>query len=130
MPFSINWYPKGTVLEFKGALDLEQIRLLDLELYSDSRYDDQIFSIWDMLEVTALRVPMDKAKLLAAHDKAGNLHAPRIQIAFIADQPYLVSFIREYIAYCRKMAFSWRFHIVTEYEQALEWLGIESPEAA
>ncbi|MDP0500616.1 MAG: hypothetical protein Q7P63_11000 [Verrucomicrobiota bacterium JB022] len=126
----MSWYPKGTVLQFQGALDLDQIQQLELELYGDPRFDDQIFSIWDLREVTALRIPLNQAKVLAAHDKAASIQAPRIRLVFVATDAFVVSFVEHYIDYCRRMSFNWRFHLADDYAAALDWLGIEAPDAA
>lgn len=121
MPYQITWWEKGIHWQFYGDVTAQEISEANEEFYRDPRSDSAEFQIIDAIEVTHVEWEEKKIKEIAAHDKGASHLIKDLKVAYISDDPEIVSKLEKYIEISEKLNSSWKFRGFKDLETAREW---------
>ena len=115
-----TWVPKGVIITFSDVVDGEELFQAAEELYSDERFDNIRYQIWDNTKVTEFKVEVDWMIKIAAWDKAAALSNPNMKVAIVA----LVEMTQTLTSLYQAESFtsSWEIQMFSTMDEAQQWV--------
>jgi GTP cyclohydrolase I len=119
MSYTIKWIGRNVYATFEGRLDFTELDEANHEIYSDSRYDTQQWSVFDFLDVKEMIVTEEDIMMIAVTDHTMSRLNKKVRVACIAKDEYIRQLTIEYIKLMRSI--DWKISLFESKEEALVW---------
>jgi hypothetical protein len=116
----INWEPRGVIITFSDVVDGEELFQASEEIYSDERFDNIHYQIFDYSKVTEFNVGVEWVTKLAAWDKAAALSNPSMKLAGVATDEVTQMLSSLYQA--ESLNSPWEIQMFASLDEAQQWV--------
>ncbi|MDM8524038.1 hypothetical protein QUF80_11780 [Desulfococcaceae bacterium HSG8] len=121
MSYQIKWEEKGVIVRFSGIYSFKEDSDANIEMYSDSRFENLNYIIWDMSGISELNMTEEEAGLTSMQDRLASSRLPHVKMALLAQDKPTRKICEHYIAKCRNDKLGWEFLISDSMESIRSW---------
>jgi len=122
MPYEINWEKEGVLVKFNGTFDYKENMNANIELYSNSKFKNLKYIIWDLSKVSEVSMTEEEAYIAAMHDKLASLRLPQVKMALLAVDKRLKELCYQYVAHSQNIIKEWTFMVSDNIESIRTWV--------
>ncbi len=97
MIYKFEWHSNDLLVTFNGKLTYKDIVSADNKLFSDYRFDDMNFVIYDFSKVDALVMTDGDNKQTVAINLTASNYKRKLKMAFISNNPQIKEVILKFI---------------------------------
>lgn len=121
MPHNIIWEETGTVWQFSGSVDSDEIFKAGLEYRQDPRSEGKRYRICDFLTIDDIEVTSDEALLIASLDESYAQKNPNVKVAVVAKLRMMKRMANFYVIGLQRS--SWDARLFDNLEEARNWIS-------
>ncbi len=123
MPYEINWEKKGVLVRFNGIFSYKENMNANIELYSDSKFENLKYIIWDLSKISEVNINEEEAKITGMQDKLTASKLPEVKMAIVALDKRVKNLCHEYVAYSQNINKGWTFMVSDNLESIRTWVS-------
>lgn len=127
MSYRTYWEKDGVHWIYTGSVNLEQIQQADDEVYTNPKFADVSYVIWDASAVTELDLSGFQVDIQVVRDISHTIDNDSILCAFVCHRPNLIGMAHQYIALASKLHSNWQFQVFDNLPQARKWILENTP---
>jgi len=121
MNYTIQWDPDGTLVTFKGAVEIDDIMHANSLINSDERYYSHAYSIWDLSDCDLTSIHAKDLNKPVAMDFGASLQLNPFKQAIVVNDSYSLAMSQLYIEKCLAIGLPWQFKIFDNVDDATKW---------
>lgn len=122
MPYKINWEKDGVLVKFNGVFSYNENMDANIELYSDSKFENLKYIVWDLSEVSEFDITKEEAEIASMHDKLASSRLPKMKMAILVVDKQLRRLADNYVATSRNNIKGWTFLVSDNIESIRTWV--------
>ncbi len=122
MPYRLSWENNVLHIRLVGDVTLENIREYENLIWSDPRFDQLDYVLWDGSHIDSLELPVEEAEFSAAYSKGSSLSNASIKMAMVVTDPDMQSLVEAYVAFLQYVDTPWTLKVFDSIDPAKEWL--------
>ena len=111
---------KGVLITLSVALDGDELFQVNEKIYSDSRFDNLHYQLWDFTKVSEFNVNIEDVSKIAAHDRAAALSNSSMKVALVAAEEMIQTFANLYEG--EMFESPWESRMFTSMDEAKQWV--------
>ena len=115
-----TWVAGGVLITLSEQLTGKELFQLNEKVYSDSRFDNIRYQLWDLTSVTEFNANIEDMAIIAAHDRAAALSNSRMKVAIVATDEMAQTIITFYNA--EMFQSPWESKIFDSMADAQQWV--------
>ena len=115
----MSWTGNDVLITFEGEVDFHEITEVDDHLYGDTRYDKQVYQIWDFRNVQAFNMTSIEARVIGVLDRNSSVWNNNIMLAVVTTDKYIIDITLEYKKELSET--NWQVRIFDTMEEAEKW---------
>ncbi len=116
MSYQIKWEEEGVLVRFSGIYSFEEDTNANIEIYSNSQFENINYIIWDLSGISELSMTEDEAYLTSMQDRLASSRLPHVKMALLAQDKPTRKICERYITKCQNDKSSWKFLISDNME--------------
>ncbi|MDH5425516.1 MAG: hypothetical protein OEY29_11005 [Gammaproteobacteria bacterium] len=120
MSYQLIWNEKGATAEFKGTINLLELKEILSQFYGSPKFDEIRYLIINLLEVDKLEITDSNFRLVGAMDAAAAISNPHIKIAVITENKKVLELFESYEKGASSS--SWEVKYFPNLNNANNWL--------
>jgi hypothetical protein len=120
MKENITWVNRGVLVTLSEQLDGDELFQVNEKVYSDSRFDNLLYQLWDFTKVTELNINIEDIIKIAAHDKAAALSNSSLKVATVATEEVMQTLLSLYQA--EMFTSPWESQMFNSVDEAQQWV--------
>jgi hypothetical protein len=121
MKYKIEWEPKGTIVTFKGDVDIGDIMDANHVINGDERYYTHLYSIWNFTDCDLSKIQEKDINRPVAMDIGAAHTLDPFKLALIVNNDYSYAISQLYIDKCSTIGLPWKIKIFSNLSDAAKW---------
>lgn len=121
MPYQLHWEFRGLEIRLYGRITPAQVRMYEMEVYGDPRFDDLTYIIWNGDAIDSLEVDEALMKESAAYSIGSTRSNPCIKLAMVVCNGRQSKPLRTFIEINKALRSSWRIAVFEDADSARLW---------
>ncbi|UZE96396.1 TroA family protein [Alkalimarinus alittae] len=121
MAFMVFWEENGVTVSLGGDLDINEINRAGAALYSDPRFRQCKYQLFDFLEADMSSLSLEDIDGMAAKDVFASITIHNPSIALVTNNPIHTVLIEHYIKVSEQLGITWGAKAFSSRKEAEEW---------